>query len=680
MKKEYTIKGLDCQNCATKLMEKGIKEDYINYIDINFVMGKLKLETSDEKKAIEFLKKEEEGILIEEINHHEHNHDEESSNLLIIKLILSFIVVAISFLIKNENISNFILFIAYIIIGYEVILKALKNLLKGNLFDEFFLMFIATFAALLIGENLEAVLVMYFYMLGEFLQSKAINNSRKSIKDLLEGQIKDVELNNGEIKEPKNLVKGDIIKAKVGQKIPVDCLATSDVYVDTSALTGESVPRKYKKGDLILAGMILKESSSILKVENTYQNSAIAKMIKLVEDANDKKSNTELFITKFAKIYTPLVVILALIVALVLPLFGFTFYDSIYRAVILLVISCPCALVISVPLGYFTTIGSSTSKGVLIKGATLVDTLNKIDTLVLDKTGTLTKGNFEVSNFTNFSNYSDEEIFFITALGESKSTHPIAKSIMSYYKKNYNRDIKDISIKEIEGKGLKYKFENKEVLVGKKDLLEEENISIKKSNLEGTSIFVSYNKEHVLTINISDQIKEDSFLALEQLKKQGIKEIIMLTGDNELVAKEVALKLNIKKYYANLLPNDKLSILKEIKNDNNTVAFIGDGINDVPVISYADLGIAMGNLGSDITIENADIILNNDSLLGLSKSKKSANKGLKIIKQNIIFAIIIKVLFLILGIFGIATMFEAIFTDVGVTILAILNTLRILKD
>ncbi len=682
MKKQYDISGLDCQNCANKLMEKANKEDYINSIDINYVMGKMKLDTKEEKKAIDFLKKEEKSLIIKsKDNGHNHNHtnkDNEGKNL-IIKLIISLILIILSFLV-NDQIANIILIITYIIIGYEVIYKAFSNLLKGNLFDEFFLMFIATFAALTIGEYVEAVIVMYFYMLGEYLQSLAINNSRNSIKDLLESQIKEVKVEKKGNIDPKKIEVGDIIELNVGQKLPVDAICLEDVYMNTSALTGESIPKKFMKNETVLASMILDNKSSKFEVIKDYDNSTISKLIQLVEDANDSKSKTELFITKFSKIYTPIVVILAILLVLILPLFGFTYDEAIYRAVILLVISCPCALVISVPLGYFTTIGKSTSQGILIKGATVVDTINKIDTIIMDKTGTLTKGNFVVNNYKNHSNINTDELFYIVASAELKSSHPIAKSLISFYKDNYSKNLINFDIEEIKGKGLKFNYKNKEVLIGKEDFLIDNDIEVIKNNFDGSIICVSFNKEHVLTIDIQDQIKKEAKNVIDSFKSNDIKEIIMLTGDNKQTAQKVAQKLNIKDFYYNLLPEDKLNILKEKKKKENTIAFIGDGINDAPVIAAADVGISMGKIGSDITIESSDVVINNDSLDSLLKLKKTSKKGLKIIKQNLFFAIIIKMVFIFLGIIGIATMFEAIFTDVGVTILAILNTLRILRD
>ncbi len=685
MKKEYIISGLDCQNCANKLMEKAKKEECISKIDINYVMGKMKLETTDEKKALIFLKKEEKSLVITKDNNLEHNHShshdhhENEGKKLIIKLILSLLLIILSFLV-TDKLSNIILIITYIIIGYEVIYKAIHNLLKGNLFDEFFLMFIATFAALMIGEYIEAVIVMYFYMLGEYLQSLAIDNSRKSIRNLLESQIKEVNVKGKGLIDPKKLEVGDLIELNAGDKIPVDAIALEDIYMNTSALTGESIPKKYLKDETVLASMILDNKSSKFKVIKDYDNSTISKMIKLVEDANDNKSKTEQFITKFSKIYTPIVVLLAFLLVLILPFFGFTYDEAIYRAVILLVISCPCALVISVPLGYFTTIGKSTSQGILIKGATIVDSINKVDTIIMDKTGTLTKGNFVINNYKNYSNLSDEKIFNLLASAEKKSTHPISKSIISFYEENYKEKLLDFDVEEVKGKGLKFYFEKQEILIGKKDFIIDNDIKLFENDFDGTIVYMSIDKKHSLTIDIQDQIKEESKDVIESLKNSNIKQIIMLTGDNKKTAEKVSKKLNIKEFYYNLLPEDKLRILKSKKSKDTTIAFIGDGINDAPVISAADVGISMGKIGSDVTIESSDVVINNDSLESLIKLKRTSKKGIKIIKQNLFFAIIIKVVFILLGILGIATMFEAIFSDVGVTIIAILNTLRILKD
>lgn len=677
MKVKYNISGISCSDCASKLESKVKAIDYVDDISINVVTGKMVIVADEQNKVLTFIQKEEPNIQVEE-----DSNGMVKSKVIVDKMIITVIILIVSFFV-DEKVAFLLQIGAYILIGYEIFFKAIKNILEGSLFDEFFLMTLATLAAILIKEPLEAVLVMLLYTLGEFFQEKAIVKSRNSVKELLESNIKEVEVvssTGSKLVLPEDLEVGEVLNVKGGEKIPVDCvLLNESAFINTSAITGESVAKEYLENSEILAGMIVENQSVRLRVIRKYDDSAIAKMLTLVEDSVANKPKIEKFITKFSKVYTPTVVILAILLVILLPQFGYSMNEAISRAIILLVISCPCALVISVPLGYFMTTGASTANGVLIKGAQYVDVLGSIETLVVDKTGTLTKGNFEIDEVYNYSTYSDQFLFEVLYAGERNSKHPIAISICRYYKEKYNNNAEHVTIKEIEGKGISYQYETFNILVGNKNLLEENNIEVNSNQGFGSGVYLALNNKHVFTVVIKDQIKENTYEALENLRKEGVKSIIMLTGDTRDVAKSVSEELGIDKYYYELLPAQKVSLFKEIKSESSTVGYVGDGINDAPVLALADVAVAMGNVGSDIAIENADVIINNDSLLGLYNSVLTAKKGRRIVLQNIVFALVIKGIFITFGVFGEATMLEAIFADVGVTLLAILNCIRILR-
>ena len=603
----------------------------------------------------------------------------------IIKILTSFVLFLVALLmpIDNQIIKIAIYVIAYLVVGFEVLKEAIENIFKGEVFDENFLMAIATIGAFAIGEYPEAVTVMLLYQVGETFQDYAVDNSKKSIENLMNirPDFANVLRENAEIKvNPEEVKVGEIIIVKPGEKIPLDGkIIDGESMLDTTALTGESVPRKANTGDNVFSGCINQTGLLRIQVTKKFGESTVSKILNLVENAEDKKSKSENFITKFAKYYTPVVVILAVIIAIVPPIVikEASFTEWLYRALSFLVVSCPCALVISIPLSFFAGIGGASKIGVLIKGGNYLEALANVNTVVFDKTGTLTKGVFEVQKVEEVG-APKQDIIKYSAYAENYSNHPIAVSIKKAY--NEKIDEKLISdINEISGKGISVKIENKQVLVGNEKLMQENNIEYTKCNEIGTVVYVSIENKYSGYILISDEIKEDSFKAIKELKDNK-KQTIMLTGDKKEVGEDVAKKLGIDKVYTELLPDGKVKKVEElIKQKNGTLAFVGDGINDAPVLALSDIGIAMGGLGSDAAIEAADIVIMTDEPSKVNKAIKISKKTMRIVKQNIIFAISIKALVLILSAVGITTMWEAVFADVGVSIIAVLNAIRILK-
>ena len=606
----------------------------------------------------------------------------------LIKIIISLLLFLITLIINFENkyINGAIYVIAYIIVGFEIIKKAIRNIIKGKVFDENFLMAVATLGAFVIGEYPEAVAVMLFYQVGELFQSYAVDKSRKSITELMDikPEYANVERNK-EIQKikPEDVKIGEIIIVKPGEKIPLDgYIIKGKSSIDTKALTGEWVPRDVIEGEDVISGCININGVLKIKVTKEFENSSVSKILDLVENASNKKSKSENFITKFAKYYTPIVVIIAVILALVPPLIikDQTFSEWIYRALSFLVVSCPCALVISIPLSFFGGIGGASKMGILIKGSNYLELLADTEILVFDKTGTLTEGTFKVRKIKGI-NIKEEELLKYAAYAENYSNHPIATSI----KKAYNKKINESKIgktQELSGLGINAIVEGKEILVGNEKLMKEENIEYTKSQEIGTVIYVSIDKKYAGYIVIADEIKKDSKIAISNLKKINIKQIVMLTGDKKDVGESVAKELCIDKVYTELLPDGKVEkvekLLKE-KSEKGKLAFVGDGINDAPVLALADIGIAMGALGSDAAIEAADVVLMTDEPSKIVNAIKLSKKTMKIVKQNIIFAISVKIIVLILSAIGISTMWQAVFEDVGVSILAIINALRILR-
>ena len=606
----------------------------------------------------------------------------------LIKIILAFILFVFSLVIKFENewINNGVFIISYIIVGFEIIRKALRNIIRGKVFDENFLMTVATIGAFGIGEFPEAVAVMLFYQVGELFQSYAVDKSRKSIASLMDIRPDYANIyRNGIVEKvnPDEVKIGDTIVVKPGEKIPLDgVIFEGQTTLDTKALTGESMPREATDGDEVLSGCI--NLNGIIKIEVTkeFGESTVSKILDLVENASSKKSKSENFITKFAKYYTPVVVIIAVILAILPPLLisGQNFSDWIYRALSFLVVSCPCALVISIPLGFFGGIGGASKMGILIKGSNYLEALSNVETVVFDKTGTLTKGTFEVQK-VNAIGISQDELLKMAAYSEYYSNHPISKSI----KKAYGKEIDEkqiIKTQELSGLGISARIGEKDVLVGNEKLMNEHQISFTKCDDIGTILYVAVERKYVGYILIADTIKEDSKNAINELKKNNVKQTVMLTGDKKQVGEAVSKELGLDKVYTELLPDGKVEKVEELlkeKSEKGKLAFVGDGINDAPVLALADIGIAMGGLGADSAIEAADIVIMTDEPSKIVKAIKLSKKTMRIVKENIIFAIFIKIAVLILAAFGVSTMWEAVFADVGVSVIAIINALRILR-
>lgn len=616
-----------------------------------------------------------------------HDHEEKEENLKaeVVKLVIALIIFATAFFkVVPGKIATWLFVAAYILSGYEVLLKSIKNIFRGEVFDENFLMSIATLGAFAINKPGEAAAVMIFYNVGELFEDYAVGKSKKSIIQLMNIKPKIANLKNGnEIKvvEPEELKVGDIIVVKAGEKIPVDgVIVNGETTINTSALTGESVPRKVKVDDEVLAGSINESDVIEVKVTKEFKDTAINEIIELVKNSNKAKSKTELFITKFAKVYTPIVVVLALILAFVPPIFvGFqNLGEWVKRALVFLVTSCPCAIVLSVPLGYFAGIGKAGKEGVLIKGSNYLDVLTKANTMVLDKTGTITKGNFEVSKIVLAEEIGEEELLEIAAVAESMSNHPIAKSIISKVNKKISQEEIE-EYKEIAGMGIKAKYHGDEIVVGNAKLLEKEEIKYYPCNEIGAIVYVAKNKKYLGAIVISDTVKPDSKEAIEGFKKNGINKICMLTGDNKEIAENIAKQVGIEEVHYNLLPGEKVKELQKIKNEQNVVIAIGDGINDSPVLAEADIGASMGLNGQDLAIETSDIVIMDGKLSSFNKAIHVSKRTKKIIIQNIYFALGIKAIVLVLGAFGISTMWEAVFADVGVTFITVLNSLRVFK-
>ena len=625
------------------------------------------------------------------IHEHGHSHDHSHSEPITLKenlrLIIGAIIFAIAIFLNKESIVAIVLFVvSYLLIGGNVILTAVKNILRGEVFDENFLMTIATLGAFFIGEYPEGVAVMLFYEIGELFQSYAVNRSRKSITSLMNirADYANVIRDGKEEKiNPETVNIDEVILVKPGERVPLDgVIIEGTSFVDTSALTGESVPREVSDGEDILAGFINTNGVLKIKVTKNFKESTVSRILELVENASNKKAPTEKFITKFARYYTPIVVFCAIALAVIPPLLikDASFNEWLSRALIFLVVSCPCALVVSIPLGLFAGIGGASKKGILVKGGNYLESLKDIDTVVFDKTGTLTKGIFKVTEINNV-NIDKNELIRVAAISESLSNHPIAQSIIKEYGKEVNsKELSDYE--EISGHGIKASLEGLEVLVGNYKLMDKFNINYDSIDSIGTIVHVAINNEYKGNIVISDEIKEGSKNAIEGLKSIGITRTVMLTGDNKSVAEKVAKLVGVDKVYSELLPGDKVEKVEKIIKDNKSkgkVIFVGDGINDAPVLARADIGVAMGGIGSDAAIEAADVVLMKDDPEALVTAIKVARKTNKILWQNIIFSLGVKVLVLALGAFGIANMWEAVFADVGVTVIAVINSTRCLK-
>ena len=603
-----------------------------------------------------------------------------------VRVIISFILflIALTYRFDNVWINNTLYIISYLLVGLEVLKNACLNIIKGKILDESFLMSVATLGAFLIGELPEAVAVMMFYQVGELFQDYAVDKSKKSIKELMNIRADYANIyENGKIKKvnPKEVKIGSTIIVSPGEKIPLDGeIIEGNSSLDTKALTGESIPKDVFCGNNVLSGCINLNGVIKIKVTKEFGESTVSKIIDLVENVSNKKSKSEKFITKFAKYYTPIVVIIAIILGCIIPfLIKDSYSNWIYRALSFLVVSCPCALVISIPLSFFGGIGGASKIGVLIKGSNYLEMLSKVDTILFDKTGTLTKGIFDIQKI-NPIGISKDKLLEMVAYAENYSNHPVADAIKkAYTKKIDDKKIKDI--KEIPGLGIKAKIGKQLVLVGNKKLMQEENINFIECDDIGTILYVAIDKNYCGYILIADEIKDDSKTAIKELKSNGIKQTIMLTGDKSVVALDVSKKLGIDLSYFELLPQDKAKKVEEIlnnKSSNSIVAFVGDGINDAPVLALADIGISMGMVGADSAIEASDVVIMTDELSKIVSAMKISKKTIRIVKENIIFAIFIKIAVLILAALGISSMWQAVFADVGVSIIAVLNALRVL--
>lgn len=606
-----------------------------------------------------------------------------------IKIIISAILFVLALVIpfSNEWINNGLFIISYLVVGCEILKKAVRNIFRGKVFDENFLMAVATIGAFAIGEFPEAVAVMLFYQVGELFQSYAVDKSRKSIASLMDIRPDYANIEkDGKIEkvDPDEVKIGDIIIVKTGEKIPLDGVVVEGrSSLDTMALTGESVPRVVKTEDEVLSGCINKDGLLKIRVTKEFGESTVSKILDLVENASSKKSKSENFITKFAKYYTPTVVIIAVLLAFIPPIIlkDFNAFSVwLYRALSFLVVSCPCALVISIPLSFFGGIGGASKMGILIKGSNYLEALANTETVVFDKTGTLTEGIFEVQDIYA-EGIEKDELLRIVAHAENYSNHPIAKSV----KKAYNKEIDEKIIKnpqELSGKGIWAKIDEKDILVGNEKLMLEEKIDFKKCDEVGTILYVAIDKKYVGYVLIADKIKQDSPKTIRELKAMNIKETVMLTGDKKEVGEYVAKKLNMDKVYTELLPDGKVEKVEELlkqKSENGKLVFVGDGINDAPVLTISDIGVAMGGLGSDAAIEAADIVIMTDETSKISKAINLSKKTMRIVHENIIFAIFVKIAVLVLTAFGASTMWEAVFADVGVSVIAIINALRMLN-
>ncbi|MGG0458194.1 heavy metal translocating P-type ATPase [Bacillus mycoides] len=699
IKEVFVLEGLDCANCAMKIENKVKEMPTVSEATVDFVSKKLRVEVTN-KREIEstvqniknVVQKLEPDVKVvrEEEKGHDHGHDHGDGNVkkMIGRLVVGGILTGIAALAGLPQMITIPLFVlAYLLIGGDIVWRAVRNITRGQVFDENFLMAIATLGAFAIQQYPEAVAVMLFYQVGELFQSIAVNRSRKSITSLMDirPDYANVKVGN-ETKQvsPEDVQIGEYIIVKPGEKVPLDGKVIEGTsMMDTSALTGESVPREVEVGNDVLSGFVNQNGVLIVEVTKEFGESTVSKILDLVQNASSKKAPTENFITKFARYYTPVVVITAAIMAFIPPLIleGATFSDWIYRALVFLVISCPCALVVSIPLGFFGGIGGASKSGILVKGSNYLEALNDVKYIVFDKTGTLTKGVFKVTKMEPSEGITAEELLEYAAFAEVYSNHPIAQSIRNAYGKSIDENaIEDYS--EISGHGTVVKAQGKEIFAGNAKLMSKENITFKQPNTVGTLVHVAVDGKYAGYIVISDEVKEDSKQAIQKLKELGIKKTVMLTGDAKSVGAAVGKELGLDEVHAELLPHQKVEEIEKIdaaKRGKEKIAFVGDGINDTPVLARADVGIAMGGLGSDAAIEAADIVIMTDEPSKIVTAVKIAKRTRSIVWQNIIFALGVKGLVLLLGAFGIATMWEAVFSDVGVTLLAVLNAMRVLR-
>jgi Cd2+/Zn2+-exporting ATPase len=704
VKKILILEDLDCANCAAKIETqiKGIQG--VNDATVDFVSKKLEIKASDKKdlnrilgeitaivKKIEPVVKvtfEENSSKVEIKENDDEDEDGDDRKKEIIKLVIGGALFAVGLIFKFQNWLELTIFlISYIVVGGKVVLSAIKRIARGDVFSEHFLMSVATIGAFFVGEYPEGVAVMLFYLLGEMFEDMAVDHSRKSISALMDIRPDYANLKVGdELKKvsPDEVNIGDIIVVKPGEKFPLDGKVIEGTsMVDTAALTGESVPRELEPGSDALSGFINKNGVLTIEVTKEFGESTVSKVLDLVQNAGSKKAPTEKFITKFARYYTPVVVFGALALAVIPPLVipGATFSDWIYRGLVFLVVSCPCALILSIPLGFIGGIGGASKRGILVKGGNYLEALNNVEAVVFDKTGTLTKGVFKVTETNPQNGYTDKELIEYAAYAESYSSHPIALSIISAYNSEIDKNRIE-NYQEIAGHGIKVNINGKEVLAGNTRLMTSENIEYNDVDTLGTVIHVAIDRTYAGSIVISDEVKEDSATAIKELKALGVGKTVMLTGDLKVVADKIGKKLGLDEVYSELLPADKVEKIESLeakKSHKGKIVFVGDGINDAPVLARADIGMAMGGLGSDAAIEAADVVIMTDEPSKIVSGIKIAKRTRGIVSQNIVFALGVKAVFLVLGALGVASMWEAVFGDMGVAIIAVLNAMRALN-
>ncbi|MFZ5754101.1 MAG: heavy metal translocating P-type ATPase [Bacillota bacterium] len=692
----YLLMGLDCAHCAGKI-EGAVKNlPGVSSVSLDFIARKLRVETESAKQLDELeaeikriVNKMEPRVIVAEerdkkdIPAEEHREEKKELIRLFLGTFIYFAAILGDF---SLNVELVLFGASYVLIGGEIVLKALRNMARGQVFNENFLMTLATVGAFAIKEYPEAVAVMLFYQIGEFFQDMAVNRSRRSIRALLDIRPDFANLQKGDETLrvfPEEVNIGDIILVKPGEKIPLDGkIIRGQAMLNTALLTGESIPRNVKEGDEVLSGAINTNGILLVEVTKEFGESTVAKILDLVQNASSKKAPTENFITKFARYYTPVVVLTAAAVAVIPPLIlrDASFADWFYRALIFLVISCPCALVVSIPLGFFGGIGAASKNGILVKGGNYLEALNHVDTVVFDKTGTLTKGVFRVASLVPKNGLSQEQLLQYAAFALVYSTHPIAKSILEYFGEEIDRQKID-SYEEIAGQGVRAVVGKKVILAGNSKLLESNGILYRQEKIPGTVVHIAVDSKYAGYILISDRLKEDSARALRELRNIGVKRLVMLTGDTEAAAQQVAGELKIDEFYAGLLPHEKvekMEFIMESKGPGNII-FVGDGINDTPVLARADVGVAMGGLGADAAIEAADVVIMTDEPSKLVTAMKIAKRTRQIVWQNIIFSLGVKIIVLLLGAGGVATMWEAVFADVGVAVIAVLNAMRVMR-
>lgn len=681
--------GLDCPNCAQKINQRVSKLSNVYESDMDFINKKMTVK-ADSNSVVEDIKRIvhelEPDVEVKPFERHSHTHEKKNRTREVLEIFVSLVLFILSFIISADVPKLIISLLAFAVAGYGVVISAVRNLLKGEAFDETLLMTIASVGALCIGDVREGAAVMIFFRVGELFQDIAVERSRKSITSLLSLKSDTVNIKDGnEIKEieTEKVQVGDIMVVRAGERVPIDgIIVTGSSAFDTSALTGEAIPVEAEENSEILSGSVNLTSVVEIKASKKYEDSTIAKILEMVENASGRKADAEKFITKFARIYTPIVVAAAALLVLVPSVItGFSQFSTwLYRGLLFLVISCPCALVISVPLSFFAGIGGASRKGILIKGAKNIESLSKLKSVALDKTGTLTEGKFKVVDIVPSGDKVQKDyILKLSAYAESMSTHPIAKSIVEEYKQPINSDILSNVVEEA-GNGVKANVNGHEVLCGTRKLLEKNNVSAELKYDNTTCVYVALDGEYLGAVLLGDNIKPTSKSAIKQLESKGIS-ATLLTGDKKQTADNVAEKLGIDNVFSELLPADKVTKVEELIKDetNRNVGFVGDGINDAPVIARADVGFAMGGLGSDVAIEAADVVLMNDDPMSIPLSVSISQKTMRIVKENIVFAIGIKILVMLMGAFGIADMWEAVFADVGVSVIAILNSLRAMR-